>query len=71
MLQADLAAGVEEGLEVLVVVVQVVLAAEQRLDELGVRARRLRVLPSSAMSSNSPRRLAMSPDGQRLAFEGR
>ena len=36
VLQSDLAAGVEEGLEVLVVVVQVVLAAEQEVDELGI-----------------------------------
>jgi hypothetical protein len=36
VLQADAAAGVEEGLEVLVVVVQLVLRAQQGLDELGV-----------------------------------
>ena len=38
VLQPDLAAVVEERLEVLVVVVQVVLAAEQQVDDLGRRA---------------------------------
>ena len=36
VLEADLAAGVQERLEVLVVVVQGVLAAEQEVDDLGV-----------------------------------
>src|SRR5579859_5676518 len=42
VLQADAAAAVQEGLEVLVVVVQLVLLAQQRLDELGVGHARLR-----------------------------
>ena len=36
MLQADAAAVFEEGLEVLIVVVQIVFAAEQRFDDLRV-----------------------------------
>ena len=42
VLQADLAAGLQKRLVVLVVVVLVVLAAEQGLDEVGVGARLLR-----------------------------
>ena len=51
VLQADVAAGVEELLEVLVVVVQVVLAAEQHLDDLASPAVPRRPAPSRAMSS--------------------
>ena len=66
VLQTDLAAGVEERLEVLVVVVQVVLAAEQQLDAVGVvtvAVPSASAASSAAMSSKPPSRLAMSPDG--------
>ena len=72
VLEADLAAGVEERLEVLVVVVQRVLAAEQEVDELGVgrggaaaRVRRLDlgdVLEAAEAAGDVTR-------GQRLALE--
>ena len=68
VLQPDAAAGVEERLEVLVVVVQVVLAAEQHLDELGVAAclsrcfHRGDVVEAAEAARDVARR-------QRLAFE--
>ena len=67
VLQTDLAAGVEERLEVLVVVVQRVLAAEQHLDDLGVdRALRLLHRSDVVEAAEAARDVA---ERQRLTFE--
>ena len=66
MLQADAAAAVQERLEVLIVVVQLVLLAEQGLDQLrvgdaGLRLQRLDVAeaPDAAGDVGGPKRLAL------------
>ena len=54
VLQADAPAGVEERLEVLVVVVQVVLRAEQDVDELGVGGRRVGLQRGDVVEAAEP-----------------
>src|SRR6266851_558038 len=68
VLQADSSAVVEKGLKVLVIVVQMVLAAENRFDEFGVARLRLFEVGDVLEFAQARGDLAR---GQRVAFEGR
>ena len=61
MLQPDAAAVVEERLEILIVVVQAVLVAQQQLDHLAVAGRRLLHLLHVGKATKPAE---MSPDGK-------
>ena len=74
VLQADLAAGVDEPLEVLVVVVLLVLVAEQHLDDARVGLRRARARSDGRFLHRGDVVVAAEPARdvarrQRLAFE--
>src|SRR5205814_8696155 len=68
VLQADAATAVKELLEVLVVVVKLVLGAQQRLDQLGIRARVLLLQRLDVAEAADPPRYVRRRE--RLALEG-